>query len=377
MQKVFIETQFPIARLSAESFREREANTGQTLTRLGKWWGRKPLILVRACILGMLMPSSADPKKDREIFLKILTMDDDGTWLRQKGEIPVKAWREAGSVEIQDKYFGARGFQRGISEEEKDFVRQEIWENLNEMQRQRLDDQRRRPIPDRSCFDAIPYTERIKNLERPENAEGPSTAAWAEINAHLDTTAKNLTELVEQLGQQQFGHIPRVGDAFCGGGSIPFEAARIGCETFGSDLNPVAGLLTWAGLNLIGGGRAAQEEVMRVQAEAFATADRQVSSWGIEHNDKGERADAYLYCVEVKPEGCDYYIPLAPSWLIGEKSKVVARWERIPGSDRLQPDIAVVNDAELKLYKAKKGATVVDSRVVDPFDPSRGSCQER
>jgi len=51
----FIETQFPIARLSAESYKERKANLGQTLTRLGKWWGRKPLILVRAAILGMLI----------------------------------------------------------------------------------------------------------------------------------------------------------------------------------------------------------------------------------------------------------------------------------------------------------------------------------
>ena len=75
--------------------------------------------------------------------------------------------------------------------------------------------------------------------------------------------------------------------------------------------------------------------------------------------------------MEVKPEGCDYFIPLAPSWLIGEKSKVVARWHRVAGSDRLQPEIAVVSDAELKLYKEKKGATVVDSRVVDPFDPNR------
>ena len=39
----FIETQFPIARLSAESYKERKANNGQTLTRLGKWWGRKQL----------------------------------------------------------------------------------------------------------------------------------------------------------------------------------------------------------------------------------------------------------------------------------------------------------------------------------------------
>ena len=311
----FIETQFPIARLSAESYKERKANNGQTLTRLGKWWGRKPLILVRASILGMLMPASKDAKKDREIYLKILTMDDAGAWARCKPAV-----------------------QRKTS---------------------------------RAAFDALPYAARIADCERPENVAGPSDAAWVEINAHLGTQAKSLPDLVEQLGQRTFGHTPRVGDSFCGGGSIPFEAARIGCEAFGSDLNPVAGLLTWASLNLLGGGKAVQEEVMRVQAEALAAADQQVTAWGIEHNQRGERADAYLYCVEVKPEGCDYYIPLAPSWLIGEKSKVVARWQRVPASDRLQPEIAVVNDAELKLYKEKKGATVGDSRAIDPFDASR------
>ena len=102
------------------------------------------------------------------------------------------------------------------------------------------------PFHDRATFDALSYAERLRHCERPENVTGPTAAAWAEINAHLDTTATSLAELVEQLGQRTFGHTPRVGDCFCGGGSIPFEAARIGCQAFGSDLNPVAGLLTWA-----------------------------------------------------------------------------------------------------------------------------------
>lgn len=321
--QTFIETQFPIARLSAESYKERKANNGQTLTRLGKWWGRKPLVLVRAAILGMLMPASNDAKKDREIFLKVMTMDDQGVWERVKDGGSGAPWRN------DDLSIG------------------------------------------RSAFDALSYADRLRYCDRPENVDGPSESAWAEINAHLGTTASSLPELIEQLGQQQFGHKPRVGDSFCGGGSIPFEAARIGCDAFGSDLNPVAGLLTWASLNLLGGGEDVQEEVMRVQSEALKAADRQITEWGVEHNEHGERADAYLYCVEVKPEGCDYFIPLAPSWLIGEKSKVVARWHRVTGSDRLAPEIAVVADAELKRYKEKHGATVIDSRVIDPFDPNR------
>ena len=39
-------------------------------------------------------------------------------------------------------------------------------------------------------------------------------------------------------------YAPPVYDPFCGGGSIPLEAQRLGIEAHGSDLNPVAVLIT-------------------------------------------------------------------------------------------------------------------------------------
>src|SRR5215813_4006900 len=42
------------------------------------------------------------------------------------------------------------------------------------------------------------------------------------------------------------GNPPPVLDPFCGGGSIPLEAQRLGLETYASDLNPVAVLITKA-----------------------------------------------------------------------------------------------------------------------------------
>jgi len=42
------------------------------------------------------------------------------------------------------------------------------------------------------------------------------------------------------------GKLPPVLDPFCGGGSIPLEAQRLGLEAHGSDLNPVAVLITKA-----------------------------------------------------------------------------------------------------------------------------------
>src|SRR5271165_4700899 len=79
----FIERQFPVGRLSAEAYKERKAGSGQILTALGSYWkGRKPLILVRAMVLGTLLPISDDPAKDLEIFLKLMAMDD-GSFARR------------------------------------------------------------------------------------------------------------------------------------------------------------------------------------------------------------------------------------------------------------------------------------------------------
>jgi len=359
----FIETQFPIARLSAESYKERKANLGQTLTRLGKWWGRKPLVLVRACILGMLMPASADPKKDREIFLKLMTMDAEGLWRRRKAVIADRdLLGEASS--FADEWADA-------DEDTRDELRYTIWQSFSPEAKTRLEARRRFPLT-REKFDVLPYEQKLKHCLRPEHVDGPNDLAWTEINAHLKATASSLSELVEQLGQKRFGHRPRVGDAFCGGGSIPFEAARIGCDAFGSDLNPVAALLTWASLNLTGGGREVQQRIRNAQEDAFAKADTQVTAWGIEHNEQGWRADAFLYCAEVKPAGCDYAIPLAPGWVVGEKLRAIGVLARDSSGHRVNVDIH--NQAPDELWSTAKSGrtgTVRDSRVLDPFDSDR------
>lgn len=367
----FIETQFPIARLSAESFKERKAVSGQTLTGLGKWWGRKPLILCRATIIGMLMPASDDPRKDRDIFLKILTMDDDGTWRRCAGEAPLDVWRQFAAEPVKELHFVGRRFKPGLDDEEKADVLEKIWEAASEEDRQTIELARRRPIPDRREFELLAYSERIKHCLRPEQVDGPSVEAWRVINDHLKTSANSISELVLQLGVRQFGNRPRVGDAFCGGGSVPFEAARIGCEAYASDLNPVAGLLTWANINLLGSGKARQREIQEGQLAAFERAKQDVEQWGIEKNSNGEQAEAFVYCVEVKPEGSEYYIPLSPSWIVDEYLGYVVDWIKEAGTDRLRPIVSKVHSSKIPGYKERGKATVVDGRIIDPFDSAR------
>ncbi len=72
-----IEAVFPAQKVSFEAQKERKANLGQTLTGLGSYWkGRKPLILVRAVVLGSLLPQTANTEKDLEIFELLMAFDD-------------------------------------------------------------------------------------------------------------------------------------------------------------------------------------------------------------------------------------------------------------------------------------------------------------
>lgn len=124
--KSFIEVQFPVSKVSKESYKERKAGSNQTLTGLGKWWGRKPLILVRAAILGLLMPESSEPKKDREIFLKILAMDNEGLISRKNKPISTKDILEGLTPREKEEYFeqDKNGFipkyKKGLTKEDKD-----------------------------------------------------------------------------------------------------------------------------------------------------------------------------------------------------------------------------------------------------------------
>lgn len=339
----FIETQLPVSRLSKESYKERSAKNSQTLTPLGKWWGRKPLVMVRAVILGLLMPASSDPRKDRDVFLALLTMDEAGLRRRKNRNIPLKEIYQRLSPSERSEWFAP-----GCTSE-----RPKLRGGTKAAARKRLQ---------RLVFDRMGYDEKLKWCDRPEQIDGPSPEAWKAINEHLGTNAESLPELVRALGERQFGHVPRIGDAFCGGGSVTFEAARLGCEAFGSDLNPVAALLTWGALNIVGGGKAVAKRVRQAQERIFAAVDRQITEWGIEHNDVGWRADAYLYCTETDCPECGWRVPLAPSWVVGEKPRTVAILLPVPGEKRFAIEIrsGVERDA---LSAARNAGTVKQSRL--------------
>ena len=97
-----IESVFPAQKVSFEAQRERKAGAGQTLTALGSYWkGRKPLILVRAIVLGSLLPPTGDAEGDLEIFEKLMAFDDEGLARRALAANTFSAKEIAARIELQ------------------------------------------------------------------------------------------------------------------------------------------------------------------------------------------------------------------------------------------------------------------------------------
>src|ERR1041385_2058211 len=101
-----IERLLPAQTISAEAQKERKAGAGQTLTALGSYWkGRKPLILVKACVLGALLPATDNTETDLAIFEKLMAIDDEA-FLR-RGFLPscldlVKRLHSRGEMRTED-----------------------------------------------------------------------------------------------------------------------------------------------------------------------------------------------------------------------------------------------------------------------------------
>jgi putative DNA methylase len=345
-----IETVFPAQKVSFEAQKERKANLGQTLTGLGSYWkGRKPLILVRAIVLGSLLPPTDDAEADLAIFEKLMAFDDEGLARRALAANAFSAAKLQELIPISDpeRYFGGRGWRRDITDNDK-------------------------LVLYRQALATLPsYEEKAGISKRPEELDQDWLFApvWAEVNrhyAHLGVNAHSLPELVEQLGILRYGHRPRVGDTFSGGGSIPFEAARIGCDVYASDLNPVACMLTWGALNIIGSSPERRAEIEQTQERVAKAVDAEITKFGIEHDKQGNRAKSYLYCLEARCPETGWMIPLSPSWVISKGRNIIARLK--PDHRNKRFDIEIVSGVSDQEAAVADQGTVQEGDMVYTLD---------
>ena len=356
-----IERVWPAQKISVETKREFDAHGAQTLTSLGSYWkGRKRLVYVRACVLGALLPATEDPERDLDIFEKLMAIDDAAFLSREtklKASEIARLAIEAGALNEGElsRFFSVR---RVDSPTQDDFVaalsgNYLVWScAIEDKTRLRL-----------AAYSRWSYLEKVSRSLRPEELpEVAYSGIWEHVNRHLGTSATSISQVVEQLGIMRFGHRPRVADTFAGSGSIPFEAARVGCDVYASDLNPIACMLTWGSLHLIGGEGRLKKELESAQKIITDAVDKQIIDHKIEHDDRGNRAKAYLYCVEVRCPVSGWLVPLLPSLVISRIRRTIGKL--VANKDKKRIEIEVVSDVSARDLEAAKVGTIQKGALV-------------
>ena len=153
---------------------------------------------------------------------------------------------------------------------------------------------------------------------------------------------------------------PLVVDPFAGGGSIPLEALRLGCEAFASDLNPVACLILKVMLEDIprhGPGLA--DELRKAGAEIKAQAENELADLYPKDPD-GATPIAYLWARTVRCEApnCGAEIPLMRSMWLCQKPK--RRWALRPNVVR---DDGAPPRVEFEIFEPQNGRDVANGTV--------------
>jgi len=373
-----IEKAFPATKVSFEAQKERKAVQSQTLTGLGSYWkGRKPLILVRAIVLGSLLPQTEDVEADLAIFEALMGFDVGGLARRAVAQNSLKPRDLVKMVRLHNPwdYFkvtvkkGAYITEEEVKAHHFPIDADELGASVQWHRNLGADS---KAFVMAKALETLPsYEERASLCKRPEEVDQRWLYApvWQKVNAHyanLGIDAHSFPELVEQLGQLRYGKNPRVGDTFSGGGSIPFEAARLGCDVYASDLNPVACMLTWGALNIIGASAEKRSEIKIAQQSLAKAVDEEITALEIEHDAKGNRAKAYLYCLETRCPETGWMVPMSPTWVISKTRNVVAKL--IPDHAKKRFDINIETGvSKTEMAQAEKG-TVQNGALVYELD---------
>ena len=157
--------------------------------------------------------------------------------------------------------------------------------------------------------------------------------------------------------------IPVVIDPFAGGGSIPLEASRLGCDVFASDLNPVACMILKIILEDIPRyGLELAENLHKIGGEMKRQVKKTFLDFHPSDSD-GAVPIAYLWArtVHCESPNCGAEIPLVRSFWLCKKKKtkrMLALWPHVVQSNDRFPRI------EFEIFKPQKNREVYAGTIM-------------
>lgn len=158
----------------------------------------------------------------------------------------------------------------------------------------------------------------------------------------------------------------RVLDPTAGGGSIPFEAVRLGFETLGNDLNPVAALIEKATIEYpLAYGAALAPAFDELAAEFVLRRARRLADCFPAEPEPDCVPTNYLWARTVRCPYCEGLVPLSPNWRLAPDGTGVRLTQRLgtgPGDAARRCDFAVV-----ETVTEHSAGTVADGDGTCPF----------
>lgn len=257
--KKLIEVALPIKEISAESVRDKSIRHGHIST-LHLWWARRPLPVCRAIVFASLVPDPLDENCPEAFNYAVEMLLNTGL-----GKLHYKPYKDIPYTSIVDEMEDNRrnrlmmfigkfsetcqtNMKAGKSTSPKEQLDDWClikWENKNNPQILRIarelifvayqSDKRPEATWEQlhgefnRLYDAIPKAEEL---------------LYSIPNRHIETEQVKQAEAALQSAVEAFqNEMPSVFDPFAGGGAIPLEAARLGCRSYGNDINPVAHII--------------------------------------------------------------------------------------------------------------------------------------
>jgi adenine-specific DNA methylase len=260
--KKLIEVAMPIKEISAESVRDKSIRHGHIST-LHLWWARRPLPVCRAVVFASLVPDPLDvncPKAFKDAVEILLGSDkkplnEDGIAAdpyKPYKDIPYTAAIDKMDDNARNRLLMFIGkYSDVFCENQKIGKSTPTNKSISDFSLIKWDNKNNDLIINKArkliwiAHNASENIDALKLIADFDNYFRAIKDAEIDLyntqNRHISSESvlskeKNLKMAIDSF----LSKMPKVFDPFAGGGAIPLEAARLGCMTFGNDINPVA-----------------------------------------------------------------------------------------------------------------------------------------
>lgn len=252
--KRLIEVAMPVKEVSAESVRDKSIRHGHIST-LHLWWARRPLPVSRAVVFASLVPDPEDehcPKAFKDAIALLLSSDV----YKPYEDIPFTAAVDPMTDNLRNRLLMFLGsFSHKFLELERQGKKCSPKEQLRDACLIKWESRTNEKIltiarkliwvAHNAPGSGQTAKELLEDFELAyRNIKLAEERLYGVTDRHKATAeTAGLQQELEQAIETFQNRMPKVFDPFAGGGAIPLEAARLGCKTYGNDLNPVAHII--------------------------------------------------------------------------------------------------------------------------------------